>query len=99
MPVVALATTEAPEAIPPHAGIISTRVEILQDALRRLIRDPDAAREAGRHARAAALARYGLQRFLVEWDTLLAQVVAEHRFRSRRPHPAAPTPAHHRRAA
>jgi len=99
MPVVALATTEAPEAIPPHAGMVSTRVDILQAALRRLVRDPDAAREAGRHARAAALARYGLQRFLADWDALLAQVVAEHRFRLRRPAPAARTPAHHRRAA
>jgi hypothetical protein len=95
MPVVALATTEAHEAVPPEAGAISTRVDVLADALRRLIADPDAAREAGAIARAAALRRYGLTRFLADWDDVLAEVVAEHRRRA----PAAPTPANHRRAA
>ncbi len=100
MPVVALATTEAGEAVPPQAGAISTRVEVLQAALRRLVHDPDAAREAGRHARAAVLRRYGLQRFLADWDALLARVVAEHRPAvRRRPAPAAESPTHHRRAA
>ena len=102
MPVVALATTEAPEAVPPEAGAISTRLEILQGALRRFVRDPDAARAAGERARAAALARYGLHRFLADWDALLAQVVAEHRRPpvSRRPAPAVTSPTtHHRRAA
>lgn len=98
MPVVALATTEAPEAVPPEAGIVSTRVNILQDALRRFVRDPDAARAAGECARAAALVRYGLQRFLADWDRLLAQVVAEHR-PARRPAPAAASPTTPRRAA
>lgn len=78
MPVVALATTEACEAVPPQAGAISTDVDALAAALRRLVADPDAAREAGRAARAAALARYGLHRFLADWDALLAQAVAEH---------------------
>jgi hypothetical protein len=101
MPVVALATTEAPQAVPPAAGAISTRVEVLQDALRRFVREPELAREAGCAARAAALERYGLQRFLADWDALLAQVVAEHRrpASSRRPDPAAQSPTTHRRAA
>jgi glycosyltransferase involved in cell wall biosynthesis len=87
MPVVALATTEAHEAVPPEAGAISTRVEQLQARLRELIHDPAAARDAGSHARAAALRRYGLHRFLADWDRLLAQVVA------------AESPTMHRRAA
>jgi hypothetical protein len=103
MPVVALATTEAVEAVPPQAGAISTDVELLQAALRRFVHEPEAARAAGEAARAAALARYGLTRFLADWDALLAQVVAEHRrpraTPSRRPDPAARTPAPHRRAA
>ena len=74
MPVVALATTEAPEAVPPEAGVISTRLAVLQDALRRLVDDPEQARLIGKAARAAALARYGLARFLADWDALLAEV-------------------------
>jgi glycosyltransferase involved in cell wall biosynthesis len=75
MPVVALATTEAVEAVPPEAGTISTRVEVLSAALRELIEDPDRARTAGLAAREAALERYGLERFLADWDRLLEQVV------------------------
>jgi hypothetical protein len=76
MPVVALATTEAPEAVPAGAGVISTRVDVLAEAAREFRTDPDRAREAGRAARAAALERYGLERFLAEWDDLLAEVMA-----------------------
>ena len=74
MPVVVLATTEAVEAVPPQAGAISTDVEVLGRRLRELVDDPDAAREAGLAARAAALGRYGLGRFLSEWDAVLADV-------------------------
>jgi hypothetical protein len=71
MPVVALGTTEAYEAVPAGAGVVSTRLDVLQDALRRLIADPDEAREMGARAREAALGRYGLERFLGDWDELL----------------------------
>ena len=74
MPVVALATTEAPEAVPPEAGLISTRVDALAGAAREFIAEPDRSREAGRAARAAALERYGLERFLDDWDELLEEV-------------------------
>jgi glycosyltransferase involved in cell wall biosynthesis len=74
--VVALATTEAPEAVPAGAGVISTRVDVLAEAARTFLADPDRAREAGRAARAAALERYGLERFLSEWDDLLSEVIA-----------------------
>ena len=36
----------------------------------------DRAREAGRAARAAALERYSLGRFLADWDDLMEEVVA-----------------------
>jgi glycosyltransferase involved in cell wall biosynthesis len=75
MPVVALATTEAPEAVPPEAGVLSTSVDTLARAVERLVSDPDEARARGRAARAAALARYGLGRFLAAWDELLREVV------------------------
>ena len=76
MPVVALATTEAPDAVPPAAGVLSTRVDRLAQGARDLLADPDRAREAGLAARAAALERFGLQRFLDDWDDLLEAVVS-----------------------
>jgi glycosyltransferase involved in cell wall biosynthesis len=74
MPVVALATTEVVEAVPPEAGVVSTQVEVLADAARRLVADPEQARLMGKAARAAATARYGLDRFLAGWDALLEEV-------------------------
>jgi glycosyltransferase involved in cell wall biosynthesis len=74
MPVVALATTETVEAVPPEAGTISTDVDRLGAALAELLADPERAREQGRAARAAALERYGLERFLSDWDELLREV-------------------------
>jgi glycosyltransferase involved in cell wall biosynthesis len=76
MPVVALATTEAPRAVPPAAGAISTDLGELHAAMRRFAGDPAAAREAGLAAREAALARYGLKRFLRDWDQILQEVSA-----------------------
>jgi glycosyltransferase involved in cell wall biosynthesis len=76
MPVVALATTEAVEAVPAGCGTISTDVERLCDALRRYAADPAAARADGGRAREYALARYGLDSFLRAWDALFAEVVA-----------------------
>jgi hypothetical protein len=74
MPVVALATTEVTEAVPPEAGVLSTRVDALADAARRLVADPEQARLMGKAARAAATERYGLDRFLADWDRLLDEV-------------------------
>jgi hypothetical protein len=76
MPVVALATTEASEAVPRAAGAISTNVDELVRRTRELVADPAAAREAGSLARQYARGRYGLTRFLRDWDDLLAEVSA-----------------------
>jgi glycosyltransferase involved in cell wall biosynthesis len=76
MPVVALATTEAPEAVPAAAGTVSTDVRLLAEEVRRLVADPGLARERGAAARAAALDRYGLERFLADWDDLLEEVAS-----------------------
>jgi glycosyltransferase involved in cell wall biosynthesis len=64
------------EAVPPEAGVLSTRVDTLAAAARELAGDPERARAMGKAARAAALARYGLERFLEDWDRLLGEVVA-----------------------
>jgi glycosyltransferase involved in cell wall biosynthesis len=76
MPVVVLASTEAIEAVPPEAGVLSTQVEVLVDAVRWLLDDPAAARTVGENARRAAQRRYGLTRFLTDWDQLLKEVQA-----------------------
>jgi glycosyltransferase involved in cell wall biosynthesis len=73
MPVVALATTEVPEAVPPGAGTVSNNVDVLKAALRRYANEPEEAAACGRVARAAALARFGLDRFLFDWDQLIKE--------------------------
>ncbi|MEH0841553.1 glycosyltransferase [Micromonospora sp. CPCC 205711] len=79
MPVVALATTEAVEAVPPGAGALSTRVDALVEAAHRFVAQPAEARRAGTEARTAARARYGLDRFLTDWDRLLEEEVCASR--------------------
>jgi glycosyltransferase involved in cell wall biosynthesis len=74
MPVVAVGATEAYEAVPRECGIVSTHLERLVDGARGLLDDPERARVMGKHAREYALARYGLGRFLVEWDQVFEEV-------------------------
>jgi glycosyltransferase involved in cell wall biosynthesis len=73
MPVLGLATTEAVAAVPSDAGVLSTRVDTLVEAAQWLLDDPSAAARLGARARQAALARYGLDRFLADWDQLLEE--------------------------
>ncbi|MEV4756657.1 glycosyltransferase, partial [Micromonospora sp. NPDC049559] len=73
MPVVVLAVTEAVLAVPPTAGVLSTRVEELLAVTRGLLEDPESARRLGAGARLAATERYGLDRFLADWDRLLEE--------------------------
>jgi glycosyltransferase involved in cell wall biosynthesis len=72
MPVVALATTEAVAAVPPEAGVLALRPEELAAAVRRFVSDPAEALVVGAAARRVALSRYGLGRFLADWDDRLA---------------------------
>jgi hypothetical protein len=74
MPVVVLASTEAIEAVPPDAGVISTQLDVLRTAIRDYVGDPDRAREMGQRARRSVLARYSLDRFTNDWDLLLKEV-------------------------
>lgn len=75
MPVVALATTEVPRAVPADAGIVSADIEELRRAVRRLLHEPEWARQLGARAREHVLAHYGLPAFLTHWDELLAETV------------------------
>jgi Glycosyl transferases group 1 len=76
MPVVALATTEVAEAVPSMAGVVTNRLDELRHALRGFAADADRARECGLAARRAALDRYGLERFLADWDATLEEVAS-----------------------
>jgi glycosyltransferase involved in cell wall biosynthesis len=79
MPVLALAATEAMAAVPPDAGVLATRVQTLVEAAEWLVSDVDAARRMGARAREAAFARYGLDRFLGDWDRLLEEAMCASR--------------------
>lgn len=71
MPVVALGTTEAPAAVPPGTGIVSNDPGQLIDAVQLLIKNPELARATGEAARDHAVERFGLGRFLADWDEAL----------------------------
>jgi hypothetical protein len=75
MPVVALATTEVADAVPRDAGVVSNDLGVLADALRRFDRDAEQAAVMGKAARAAAVARYGLERFVADWNALFEEVM------------------------
>ena len=55
--------------------ICDALVERLARAVRELVNEPERARAMGRAARSAALARFGLGRFLADWDVLFAEMV------------------------
>ncbi|MDA8392352.1 MAG: glycosyltransferase [Actinomycetota bacterium] len=74
MPVVAVGTTEVHEAVPPQAGVVSTRPDVLESALWAYLNDADQAVEVGKAARTVALGRFGLGRFLDDWDDLFKRV-------------------------
>lgn len=78
MPVLALATTEATRAVPPEAGSVSANPDELRKAAALLLADPDEAHARGSAARRFALAHYGLERFLHDWDDVLASRVDAH---------------------
>ena len=76
LPVVALDSTEVRRAVPAQAGVVSTDIDELVAAARLFAAEPEAARIAGKAARMAALERYGLQRFLTDWNRALDEVSA-----------------------
>ncbi|MCU1574527.1 MAG: glycosyl transferase [Micrococcaceae bacterium] len=77
MPVLVLASTEAVRAVPPEAGALSASPAELAETAGQLLRDPQEAAARGAVARSAALRRYGLQRFLSDWDEVLNAVLQD----------------------
>ena len=74
MPVLVLAATAAPEAVAPGAGLVTADVDALTDAAAKLVADRDLAREQGLVARRCALERFGIGRFLSDWDRITQEV-------------------------
>lgn len=73
MPVVALATTELPTVINNGVtGFISCDIDKLIDAMQFLLTNPDEARRIGENARVAAGVRFGLDRFIQDWQHAFA---------------------------
>lgn len=75
MPVVGLATTEAADVLPADVAILSNDVDRLRSAVRWLSENPAQADAMGRRARKFVLERFGLRRFLDDWDDVLQQVI------------------------
>ncbi len=72
MPIVAVGSTEAPLVVHADAGVVSADVKTLAYALEGFMADLSAATVAGKAAREYALAHFGLDRFLRDWDRAIA---------------------------
>jgi glycosyltransferase involved in cell wall biosynthesis len=72
LPVLAPAATAVPDAVPPGAGLVSASVDELARLARRLVADPDLAAQLGMAGRRYATERFGLDRFLRDWNTALS---------------------------
>jgi hypothetical protein len=75
MPVVALATTELPTVIEDGvSGYVSCDPEVLIGRMRHLLDDAADARRLGANARRVARERFGLDRFICDWNDAFALV-------------------------
>ena len=74
LPVLAVASTAAAESVPVEAGVVSCDVALLARAARRWMHEPEEARRCGEAARRHALSRFGLGRFLDDWDRAVKEV-------------------------
>jgi hypothetical protein len=75
MPVVALATTELPTVIEHgKTGYLSCNISELVGHMRRLLADQEEARRLGEQARSVARERFGLTRFIRDWNAAFALV-------------------------
>jgi hypothetical protein len=69
LPVIGLATTEMVTAVENGvSGFVDTDVRVLIDRMRELLADPQEARRLGEGARCQALERFGIERFIRDWD-------------------------------
>jgi glycosyltransferase involved in cell wall biosynthesis len=73
MPLVAVASTMAPLVVPAEAGVVSADVATLAYALEGFVTDSAAASAAGKAARDFAMAHFGLDRFLMDWEEVIEE--------------------------
>ena len=77
MPIVALATTELPTVIEQgKSGFLSCDPDELLDNMRFLLTHPEEAKRMGQHARNVAQTRFGLERFIQDWNAAFARVLS-----------------------
>jgi glycosyltransferase involved in cell wall biosynthesis len=77
MPVVALATTELPAVIEHGVtGFVSCDMDALIGHMRALLDDPELARWIGANACAMARERFGIERFVRDWNAAFARVTS-----------------------
>ncbi len=77
MPVVALATTEAPGVIENGiSGYVDTCPHRLLEAMRELLKHPRIAAQLGARARQRALERYSIGRFISDWNAVLVRATS-----------------------
>lgn len=81
IPVVALGTGAVPDVLQTGGGVATQDVNGLFDQCRQLLDDEARAREIGDAGRAAAAQRFGLDRFLRGWMSVLDTVTARSRRR------------------
>lgn len=73
VPIVGLATTEMATAVGP-GGYVDTDLDALIGRMRELIANPALARRLGERGRRHALERFGIARFVADWNAALRQV-------------------------
>jgi glycosyltransferase involved in cell wall biosynthesis len=77
LPVVALATTELVTVIKDgENGFIDTNVEKLIHHMQRLLDDPEEARLIGEAGRRTVQERFGLERFVADWEAAFEEALA-----------------------
>lgn len=76
LPIVGLATTELVTVVQNGvSGYVDTRLERLIDHMQELLADPVQAQRLGQAAREVAQARFGIQRFVQDWNRAFEQAI------------------------
>ncbi|HVC33206.1 MAG TPA: glycosyltransferase [Chloroflexota bacterium] len=78
LPIVALATTELPRAVPhPDAGFVSNDLSELVDGMDGLLADRALARRMGARAREVARETFGIERFVRDWNAAFRRALGK----------------------
>ena len=76
LPVAVVGLLEAALVVPNAAGVVTNRPDVLATELAHLLADEDEAVQRGRVARQVALDRFGIGRFVDDWQHLLKEICA-----------------------